>query len=77
MRLNGATSFDLVYDFNDGPYVAVAAGERFGLGLKADGSLKPYGARLFDDEIPTEPGDYFAIAAGPEDSVIAIRRVSE
>ena len=70
-----ASTYGLVQDFADGPYVSVAAGERLGLGLRADGSLRSYGASVTAADIPTGPADYFAVAVSPKDSAFAIRRV--
>jgi len=72
-----AGTYGLALTLNDGPYVAVAAGERLGLGLRADGTLKPYGTSSTAASIPTNVAEYFAVAVSPMDSAFAIRRVSE
>ena len=73
-----AVTYGLVQDLSDGPYVSVAAGERLGLGLRADGTLRPYGNSLTAASItPADGAEYFAVAVSPIDSAFAIRRVSE
>ncbi len=72
-----AVAYGLVQDFSDGPYIAVAAGERLGLGLRKDGTLKAYGTQLIAADIPADADGYFAVAVSPIDTAFAIREAAE
>ena len=74
---NDAVYFDLVQDFNDGPYRLVALGKTLGVGLRSDGTLRPFGDSAVVNEIPVDRNGFVAIAANQLTAVAAISRVSD
>ena len=74
---DSAVTYNLVQDFNDGPYRFVALGQTLGVGLRSDGTLNPFGDSSVLIDFPVDRSNFVMVAANQLSAVATISRVSD